>query len=198
MIRSIFTLCLLFLLGGCASKQSFELASYDRYESPPYPPVSFTLNDGYVASDSGCNQYSCYSYRDNSDFFLLSAFRGTGLFERVDKNNIYSEYTFDVKFYDTSKGSDGVEFSKVMLGAATLFLVPTVSDKTVHFSVSIRHKNNILHEYLYKDDYTKTSSLFIDPQSSSKNAVDYFVSLLMKDLQKDNVFVKNMPAKAGQ
>ncbi|MDP1521444.1 hypothetical protein Q8A57_10730 [Porticoccus litoralis] len=197
MVRSIFTICLFFVMVGCASKQSFELAQYDRYQNPQYPSVSFTLNDGYVASDSGCNQHGCYSYRDNNDFFLISALRNTGLFERVDINNAYSEYTFDIKFYDTFKGSDGAEFSKVMLGAATLFLVPTVSDKKVHFSVSLRHKNEIIKKYLYEDEYTETSSLFIDPQSGSKNAVEYFVSLLMRDLQKDEIFTRGLPNKAS-
>ena len=176
------------ILSACASKQHFDLAEYERFDSPPYPAISFTINDGYVASDSGCGPNGCYSYRDNSDFAIMSALKESNLFQRVDINNAYSEHVLDIKFYDSHVGSDALEYSKILLGAATLFLVPTTSKKETHFSVSIRNKNTIIRTYSYQAEYTKTSSIFIDPQSAGKNAIDYFVSLMLSDIEKDGVF----------
>jgi hypothetical protein len=180
---------------GCASKQTFELAEYNRDHEKIYPPISFTLNDGYVHTDHSCSQYACYTYRDNSDQFLIKELRKTSLFERVDINNAYSEYAFDVKFYDTYKGSEASELSKLMLGAATLFLVPTVSGKKAVFSVSVRHKNKILKEYLYDLEYTEKKSIFVDPESGTKNSIAYFVSRLMSDLEKDKILLRTKPRK---
>lgn len=177
------------LMVACAAKPPFELAPYDKAIDYKYPPISITLNDGYVNTGTGCTQYGCYTYRDNSDFFVANGLRKTTLFDRVDINNAYAEYTFNIQYYDSYTGSEAAEFSKLMLGAATLFVVPTVSDRAVNFAVSVRYKNDIIKEYKYEAKYTKTNSLFIQPGSESLHLIDYFVSLLMQDIQADQLFV---------
>ena len=112
------------------------------------------------------------------------------MFERVDMNNAYSEYRLDIKFNEDLQGSKAAEFSKAMLGAATLLLVPTVSDMEASFSVSVFHKNQVVKRYAYKTQYSRTASLFLDAQDARKKSIKYLVDLLMKDIQQDAIFVE--------
>lgn len=186
-----FVLCAL-TFSGCASKQVFDVVEYEKSSKPKYPAISFVLNDGYVYRDTSCSQYGCYTYRDNTDKFLEKELKNTQLFEGVEKNSPYTEYSLDIKFYEKYKGSsDTPEFSKMLLSAATLFLVPTSSDKNAEFKVLVRKKNKVIQEYLYKANYEETRSLFVDNESMDKQLMAYFVSLLMSDLDKDDLFASN-------
>lgn len=157
------------LVSGCASNTSFPNVTYGRDIEKKYPPVSVVLNDGYVVSSSLCTQYGCETFIDQSGLILLAALRNTSMFEQVDMNNAYSEYRLDIKFNENLQGSKAAEFSKAMLGAATLLLVPKVSDMETSFSVSVFHKNQVVKEYAYKTQYSRTASLFSDAQDARKN-----------------------------
>ncbi len=190
MIPIRFTTLIILLLSilGCAAQQPFELSEYDKSQSRIYPAISILLNDGKINSESNCTNSTCYYYRNNDDKFVLTALRGSTLFERVDINNPYSEVSFDITFSDNFAGSEKAEYAKLLLYAGTLGVVPTTSAKSSSFEVTIIKKDKVIKKYQYEASYTETNSILIDPQSGSENVVRYFTSLLLSDIEKDRLF----------
>lgn len=186
--------CCILINIGCAAKQTLPIAKFDKSRAGAYPPISIVVNDGYVNSSTNCvTGGGCYYYRNNDDKFILSALRSSTLFQRVDINNPYSELVFQIKFADFHEGSDSVEFAKLMVYAGTLGVIPTSTKQVSTFEVAIRYRNTILKTYTYEAAYTQTSSILIDPQSYSENAVNYFVSQLLKDLESDRLLIPEQP-----
>jgi len=123
------------------------------------------VNDSYVGLYlRNCNS-TCSFSRDNIDYNILFALREPGIFKRVDINNAYSEYVFDIKFYKPDK------------------------DKTTHFDVAIRYKNDIVKQYQYRAEVRR--NLFGDTNIINKNAIEYFVSLFLFDIQHDGTFTNS-------
>jgi len=177
------------LMAGCSAKQHFELATYSKSQSRIYPPVSVVLNNGEEnQAKTTCTGTGCYFYRNNDDRFVLTALRGSTLFERVDLNNPYAETKLEIKFTDFHAGNDSAEYAKLLVYAGTLGAIPTTTKKESNFDVVIKNGNSVLKTYSYKANYTETNSLFIDPESGSENVVNYFVSLLLKDIESDQLF----------
>lgn len=203
MTRTILTtfLFLLIFVSGCASKQSLELAHYETANASQYPAISFILNNGYLAHGVPCYhstaQHPCYPYIDNKPQILRSILEDTEMFEGVGINDTSSEFVFDIKFREQIEGKESFNFSRLMLGALSALLIPTVNDKKSSFSVAIKYKNKVIKDYVYQGEYTQTLSLFINPDSYKKNVMEYFVSLLIRDIQDDDVFSNVVAGKSN-
>ena len=176
------------LLTGCAAQNTFNMKQYQSSGKAAYPPISIMVNDGYVYTDSGCNQYSCYNYADNTHLFILNSLRQSNLFERIDLNNAYSEYRLEIGFTQKSNGSEAGDFTKIMLGALTLFMIPMSYEYTYKAGFTLIHKDKVIAKYEYDRVSNEIKSIFIEPQSAKNNAVKSIVNNFLYDLENDNRF----------
>ncbi len=181
--------CLAFLfiaISGCAAPNKFQM--YSTESTVAYPPISIIVNDGNVYTSTTCGQYGCNSYVDQTHLYALNSLRDTNRFGRVDINNAYSEYKIIMRLDRTSNDSEAIAFSKLMLGAVTLFLVPVSYNIIYESEFTVMHKDQIIGSYAYTRESDELAFLFIEPQSEKKNAINSIISNLMYDLERDDVF----------
>ncbi|WP_028629857.1 hypothetical protein [Metapseudomonas resinovorans] len=198
MKRNYLLVLALALLAGCAAPNKFQ--SYDYKDGQEYPYVSVVVNDGYVYQDTSCGQYGCSTYTDESHLYVLNRLRESGKFERVDINNGLAQHKLVVSFERESLGNAGVDFGKLMLGAATLFLLPMPYDYRYQAKFSLMDGNDLVKEYTYRRDSNELAFLFIQVQSAKHNAIKSIVDNFLHDLEKDgalNARVKAEPSSAA-
>ena len=174
------------MLSGCAATNTFQM--YENIGRENYPAVSLIVNDGYVYSETTCHQYGCTTYVDKTSMFALETFRNSNSFKRVDINNAHAEYKILMSFSKGHVGSEGWAFTKMMLGAVTLFLIPMPYEYTYKTEFTILHLDKVIGKYEYDRESEEISFLFKDPQSSKQNALESMISNLMYDMKENQTF----------
>lgn len=182
MKNNILILLFAFFLFGCSSNPTPKAASFKKYASPIYPPVSLIYNDGHMGDYGDLRTPSTMRG-------LLAAFRKSNLFERVDIANAYAPYGFDIKIKESISDST-LQFGKLLFSSATLFVVPVTSANTVTMETTIREKNKVIKKYTHKLDTTETMFLLKDPAKQLAKTMELLASKLFADLEKNNLLQK--------
>ena len=165
------------LMIGCTTIKQ-EKANYIRGDLWKKTPVSVIVNDGYLGGYGDLRTGALTRG-------IIQSFRKSGLFERVDVNNAYSDYVFDIKLEEqTPSAAETVGF---IASAATLFLVPATNNNTMTMRTTVRSKNKILKEYVHTIDVEERAFLLEDPTKRLYEMMDVLTSYLFRDIQLDGV-----------
>lgn len=192
MFRLFWLLFSVLLVSGCAAPNKFSSHKYSL--GTEYPYISLMVNDGYVRQSLNCGQFGCTTYVDQTHLFVLDAFRATDKFQRVEINNGLVRYKVVVGFERQEKGSEAVNFGKMMLGALTLFLLPMPYEYNYEGRFSIMEGGDVLEDYRYRRESEELKFLFVDEQSAKKHAIASMVDNFLQDVESDNVLRAKLTA----
>lgn len=189
-MRGLFIFIVL-ILAGCASKLP-PSKDYKKYDSPIYPSISVTVNDGYVDSSTSCYQYGCYDYVDETSAFLVKELRDADMFKSVQVNNTYEPYKIYANIQRETRGSEAAHLSKGMIMAGSLLIIPVVFTYTYHADFSVYHESELLEDFHYSLDADEVPNLLKSPQDDKKKVIASIVSHFLDDLERTEVLLSQL------
>jgi len=172
MKKTVSVLLCMLVLNGCASLQEIPVIEYPAGREA-FGRAGLVVNDGYV--------YSSGTYVSRTHLEIRDELATSGHFSSIELNSVYIPLQIRVTLTAKPQGSEAESYAKLLVGAATLFLVPLPQnyDYFGEFRVECR---GIEHgKWNYQQPITQTQFLFTSPDSGETKVINSFVSRFMHD-----------------
>lgn len=175
MKNSNIAVALCIVIGGCATPQTLPVANYSPGNGQ-WGQAGVVVNDGQV--------YASGTYRSQLHVKVLKQLEKSAYFSKLTLNSIYIPQQIRVQITSRPQGSEEAAYGKLLVGAATLFLLPMNQnlDYTASFSVECRGKS--LGEWKYEQPVEHTQFLLVEPDAAETNLVESVVSRFISDADK--------------
>lgn len=179
--------CLAFLivfLSGCATTaplmQVEKEQVYSAYKNDPFVPINVNINAGQFVT----------AERADALHYLGDQIEESGAFARVANGVDRWPFTLDLD-YDTKplEGDEAKNFANIMVGASTLFLVPTKYQLNHRLKVEVFHGARPVKILKYEELIDERMSIvdMADLTKGSRAGIDRLLAKMIKDLSEQNL-----------
>jgi len=172
-MKKIVVLMMIVLMVGCASTHELEKKTFAKTMDSQFVPVSLLIDDGTGGSGNA------YPY----DSYIHEHIQLSGLFKGLGSASSAPVSIF-VKYNRSSNGSTAGDTTKMLVSAATLFLVPTRVDWNYElvFTVTV---NGVVKQYRYKDRVQRSMSIVDSGGKQEVKITQNLVNHFLEEIQKD-------------
>ena len=175
-------------LSACAVSSPYPTYEITKNPDGRWPSVGLQVNNGEVPTSTTCHQYGCYATRDDVHERFLKTLQRSGKFQTVELNNAFALYKLVIETDSVFHDSGFLGFTKMLLGAATLFALPMHYSQTYSANVTLFKGNKPVDMFQYTRESSEWQWLPIDYASYRRNAYVSIANNLVYDLDQRDAF----------
>lgn len=168
------------VISGCQfSRETTQVADFERNSVSKYPPVSVILDRTEMRST--------VAYTDMNDY-LIKEFRDSRLFQLVDPFDADNPYTVNITVQEQYLDGGFELTMKNIVNIMSLLLIPINYELMYDATFQFEDKDGTLKVYKYSVQADQIGFISVDTRSSKAQASKLLVSKFLSDAQNDQLF----------
>lgn len=177
-MKKLILLSIIILAVGCASISELEQKAFSNTIDGQFVPVSVLIDDGTNGSGNAVDY----------DARIYEHIQASNLFKHLGASPS-SNVSIFAKYNSSSNGSAAGDTTKLLVSAATLFLVPTRVDWNYELVVMVR-VNDDSKEYRYHDRVKRSVSIADSNGGQETEIMKNLMNHFLAEIQEDNFIPK--------
>ncbi|MCH2158387.1 MAG: hypothetical protein MK096_06380 [Oleiphilaceae bacterium] len=186
----LLSLLTILLLVGCASKQSYQTYKFDA-PTKNFGLATLQVNKGLPVKYERCENGVCTQHQRSHISALWQTIQDSGYFSEVILNPLINKadtHIFVELNNTIEKGNEATQYSKIVVQALTLYLLPFKYNITHEAKFHVLVNDQLIKSYDYKIEGSYWYSLFTPGRkTSSEQAAKSFATRFLSDISKDQI-----------